>query len=66
MNREWFLNLWLYVGIKLGYVSKPYCATHEGNYEYMTEEEREEWDNDGDPCHVAVSVLLPNLYQGIV
>jgi hypothetical protein len=31
--------------------------THDGNYEYMTEEEREEWDEGGDPCHVVVSVL---------
>jgi len=66
MNRDWFLNLWLMVGIKLGFVSPAYCATHEGNYEYMQEGEREEWDQGNDPCHLAVSILLKNEYQGIV
>ena len=50
-------NLWLSFGIKKGWISPPYCATHDGNYDYMTEEEREEWDGGGDPCHVAISVL---------
>jgi len=31
--------------------------THDGNYEYMTEEESKEWEEGGDPCHVAISVL---------
>jgi hypothetical protein len=31
--------------------------THQGNYDYMTEEERDEWDIGGDPCHIAISVL---------
>jgi hypothetical protein len=47
---------WLRLGIKAGWISKPYCATHDGNYEYMTEEEnRQEWDEGFDPCtHVMV------------
>ena len=57
---------WLRIGIKAGWISKPYCMTHEGNYEYMQEGEREEWDQGYDPCHVAVSILLKNEYQGIV
>jgi len=48
---------WLRIGIKAGWISKPYCATHDGNYEYMTDEEREEWDEGNDPCHVSISVL---------
>jgi hypothetical protein len=32
---------WLRIGIKAGWISKPYCMTHDGNYEYMSEEERE-------------------------
>jgi hypothetical protein len=48
---------WLHLGIKMGWISKPYCMTHDGNYEYMTEEERKEWDDGGDPCHVAISIL---------
>jgi hypothetical protein len=34
--------------------------THEGNYEYMNEEERKEWDEGNDPCHTGVSVLIFN------
>jgi hypothetical protein len=48
---------WLRLGVKMGWISKPYCMTHDGNYEYMTEEERKEWDEGGDPCHVAISIL---------
>ena len=55
MNR--FYYIWLRLGVKQGWISKPYCATHEGNYDYMNEEERNEWDEGGDPCHIAVSVL---------
>lgn len=60
------LRLWLRIGILAGWASMPYCATHDGNYEYMTDEEREQWDAGEDPCHVAVSILIPNEYQGIV
>jgi hypothetical protein len=31
--------------------------THDGGYDWMTEEEKEEWDAGGDPCHIAISVL---------
>jgi hypothetical protein len=50
-------RLWLRVGVKAGWISTPYCATHDGNYDWMTEEEVKEWDEGGDPCHVAISVL---------
>ena len=50
-------GLWLRFGISRGWISKPYCMTHEGNYEYMEEEEREEWDAGGDPCHTTISIL---------
>jgi hypothetical protein len=46
--------------MRAGWISKPYCVTHEGNYEYMNEEEREEWDEGNDPCHIGVSVLIFN------
>ena len=48
---------WFRIGIKAGWITESYCMTHEGNYDYMTEEEREEWDEGGDPCHVVISVL---------
>ena len=50
-------RLWLTFGIKRGWISPPYCMTHDGNYEFMTEEERQEWDEGGDPCHTTVSIL---------
>ena len=50
-------NLWLRYGIKRKWISSPYCMTHEGNYEYMTDEEREEWDAGGDPCHISISLI---------
>ena len=48
---------WFQIGIKAGWISDSYCMTHEGGYEYLTKEEREEWDDGGDPCQVVVSVL---------
>ena len=50
-------RLWIRFGIRRGWVSKPYCITHDGNYAYMTEEEELEWDEGGDPCHTCISVL---------
>ena len=55
MNKMYYI--WLRIGVKMKWVSPPYCATHDGNYNYMTEEEVKEWDNGGDPCHLAISVL---------
>jgi hypothetical protein len=52
MNRDWFLNLWLMIGIKLGFVSLAYCATHD------------ECNEANDPCQLAVSILISNPYQG--
>ena len=48
---------WLRFGIKKGWVSKPLCYTHEGGYEYYNEEERQDYDDGGDPCQVVVIVL---------
>jgi hypothetical protein len=50
-------NYWLRFGIKKGWVSKPFCSTHDGGYEYYSDEEREELDDGGDPCQVVVVVL---------
>lgn len=51
-------RIWLKIGMRANYISKPYCATHDGNYEYMSEEERHEMDEGYDPCHSVVSVLF--------
>jgi hypothetical protein len=40
---------WLQMGINRGWVTDPFCNTHEGD-PYMTEEEEKEWEDGGDPC----------------
>jgi hypothetical protein len=52
---------WLQLGIKMGWISKPYCMTHDGNYEYMTEEERKEWDDGGDPSIQPINKKAPQI-----
>jgi hypothetical protein len=42
-------SIWLQNGIDRGWVSKPFCYTHEGD-PYMTDEESQEWEDGGDPC----------------
>jgi len=56
--RRWSVyRFWLAYGMKRGWVSAPYCMTHDGNYSYMTDEELAEWEEGGDPCHTVMSVL---------
>ena len=50
-------RFWLAYGMKRGWVSEPYCMTHDGNLAYMTEEELAEWEEGGDPCHTVMSML---------
>ena len=47
---------WLQEGIDEGWVSAPFCNTHNGD-PYMTEEEEQEWENGGDPCLFVVKLL---------
>ena len=35
-------GVWLENGVERGWVTPPYCNTHDGGYEYMGEEEQEE------------------------
>ena len=48
---------WLRIGIKMKWISTPYCMTHDGGYQYMTEEEHQEWEEGGDPCQVVATML---------
>jgi hypothetical protein len=50
----WF---WYKLGRKAGWVSPVICNTHEGTYDWEGEENRQEWEDDGDPC-VHVMVVL--------
>ena len=31
---------WMSVGIRNGWISPGYCATHDGGYDYLTDEEK--------------------------
>jgi hypothetical protein len=48
-------EIWLENGIKLGWITEPFCNTHNGD-PYMTEEEIKEWDDGGDPCQVVFKI----------
>jgi hypothetical protein len=48
-------EIWLENGIERGWVTEPFCNTHEGD-PYMTEEEEAEWEMGGDPCQVVVKL----------
>ena len=51
-------GIWLKNGIERGWISDPYCHTHDGGYEYMGEEEIEEWEAGGDPCELVVRIFI--------
>ncbi len=51
-------EIWLENGIERGWVTPPYCNTHDGGYEYMDEEEVEEWDQGGDPCCHVIRLMI--------
>lgn len=48
---------WLMLGMKMGWVSAPYCNTHEGGLQYWTEEEVKEWEAGGEPCENVIRLL---------
>jgi hypothetical protein len=48
-------EIWLENGIERGWVTEPFCNTHEGD-PFMTEEEEEEWEAGGDPCQVVIKI----------
>ena len=49
--------VWLQSGIDNGWVTEPFCMTHDGD-PYMTEEEEKEWEEGGDPCSHVVKLLI--------
>lgn len=48
---------WLQIGIDNGWVTEPFCNTHDGD-PYMTEEEEQEWEDGGDPCLPVIKILV--------
>lgn len=49
---------WLAFGIEKGWITKPFCNTHDG-YQYLTDEQERDFDLGGDPC-VSVIQLKAN------
>lgn len=48
-------DIWLENGIERGWITPPFCNTHEGD-PYMTQEEEDEWEAGGDPCQVVIKI----------
>jgi hypothetical protein len=48
-------EIWLENGIERGWITEPFCNTHEGD-PYMTDEEAAEWEEGGDPCQVVLKI----------
>ena len=51
-------GLWLLQGIDRGWVSEPYCHTHDGGTQFMSEEEIQEWEDGGDPCEHVLRIFI--------
>jgi len=49
-------GIWLENGIERGWITEPFCNTHDGD-PYMTEEEQQEWEDGGDPCQVVFKIV---------
>jgi hypothetical protein len=48
-------DIWIANGIDRGWITEPFCNTHDGD-PYMTEEEMQEWEDGGDPCQVVFRI----------
>ena len=58
MGRMNNLDEWLAFGVEKGWITKPFCNTHDG-YQYLTDEQERDFDLGGDPC-VSVIQLKAN------
>ena len=47
---------WLEMGINKGWVTEPFCNTHDGD-PHMTEEEEKEGEDGGDPCLHVIKLI---------
>jgi hypothetical protein len=48
-------GIWLQNGIDRGWITEPFCSTHEGD-PYMSEEDAQQWEDGGDPCCVVIKL----------
>jgi hypothetical protein len=49
-------EIWINNGIERGWITEPFCNTHEGD-PFMSEEEAQEWEEGGDPCQVVIKII---------
>lgn len=56
MSNEITFDDWVAIGTTKGWISPPFCMTHEGD-QYMTPEEEAEWEEGGDPCCPVFKIL---------
>jgi len=49
-------EIWLNNGIDRGWITEPFCNTHDGD-PFMSEEEEKEWEEGGDPCQVVIKII---------
>ena len=49
-------EMWLNNGIDRGWITEPFCNTHDGD-PFMSEEEEKEWEEGGDPCQVVIKII---------
>jgi hypothetical protein len=47
---------WLDIGIEQGWVTTPFCMTHEGD-PFMSEQEAQDWEDGGDPCCPVIKII---------
>jgi hypothetical protein len=50
---------WRDLGIVNGWISEPFCDTHDSGY--MTEEEQQEWESGNDPCMMVFRIWEENI-----
>jgi len=50
------IGQWVDYGVQKGWVTEPFCSTHDGD-PYMTEEEEQEWEDGGDPCCHVLKII---------
>ena len=57
MNNEEEFGKWIRHGIEEGWVSEPFCNTHDID-PVMGEDEQAEWEAGGDPCQHVVRLMV--------
>lgn len=48
---------WIHFGMEKGWISPPYCETHDGGWEYFRDGVADEFEKGGDPCVFVLQLL---------